>query len=48
MDSDLERAREALSFIPADCDRETWLKVAMAFNEAGGSFEDFDAWSQQR
>ena len=46
MNSEIERAREALFAIPADCDRGTWLKVGMAFNEAGGSFEDFHDWSQ--
>lgn len=45
--NDVERAREALNAIPADCDRSTWIKLGMAFNEAGGSFEDFHDWSQQ-
>jgi len=44
----LEDAEAALRFISADCDRETWVRMAMAlkseFGEAG--FDVWDFWSQ--
>ena len=46
MDNDVDRARDALFTIPADCDRSIWLQLGMAFKEAGGSFDDFHDWSQ--
>jgi len=45
---DYERARGALSFIPAD-DRDTWLKMAMALKSELGDqgFDLWDTWSKQ-
>lgn len=43
----LDRARDALFAIPADCDRTTWVKMGMAFHAAGGGLDDFDRWSSQ-
>lgn len=45
--SDIQRAISALHTIPADCDRDTWIKVGMASKEAGIGFEAFDLWSAQ-
>lgn len=45
--SDLDRARSALQFIPADLPRDQWLKAGMSFHAAGGGFDDFDQWSAQ-
>ena len=42
---DLERAKLALSAIPPDLPRPEWVKVGMAAQAAGLSFEDFDSWS---
>ena len=44
-----ELARDALHCIPADVDRETWVRLAMALKTELGSegFELWDAWSQQ-
>ena len=42
-----QKALDALHFIPADTDRDTWVKAGMAAKAAGLSFEDFDAWSAQ-
>lgn len=41
------RALDALHSIPADTDRDTWIRAGMAAKAAGLSFEDFDAWSAQ-
>ena len=38
-------ARDALQVLDPDCDRELWVKVAMAAKEAGLDLADFDAWS---
>ncbi|NQW84583.1 MAG: AAA family ATPase, partial [Alcaligenaceae bacterium] len=46
MDS-LERTRDALNSIPSDLPRDDWVKAGMAFQAAGGSFDDFDRWSAQ-
>lgn len=48
MRNDVDRIREAVSFVPPD-DRETWLKMGMAIkSEIGDSgFDVWDAWSQQ-
>ena len=43
--NDLDRARDALYSIPADLPREEWVKLGMAFQDAGGGFDDFDRWS---
>ncbi len=37
--------KEALYVLSPDCDREQWVRIAMAFKAAGGDFETFDAWS---
>jgi len=42
-----DRARDALYALPADCDRPTWVKIGMAFHAAGGSRDDWEAWSAQ-
>jgi len=44
----VELARDALSYIPADCDRTQWIKIGGALrHEFGGvGFDLFDAWSQ--
>jgi len=41
----LERARDALQFIPPDLPRAEWVAVGMAANAAGLTFDDFNAWS---
>lgn len=38
-------ALDALHFIPAETDRDSWVKAGMAAHAAGLSFDDFDAWS---
>ncbi len=43
--SDTKKAIDALYAIPPDCDRETWVKVAMGFHAAGGDFDTFNEWS---
>ncbi len=45
--NDLDRARGALQFIPANLPRDQWLKAGMGFHAAGGGFDDFDQWSAQ-
>ena len=45
--NDIARAVDALCAIPSDLPREQWVKAGMGFHAAGGSFEDFDAWSAQ-
>lgn len=42
---DTERARSALWGIDPECDREKWVKVAMAAKAAGLAGDDFDQWS---
>ncbi len=42
-----DRLLSALRAIPADCDRDTWIKVGMAAKSEGLSFEDFDNWSSK-
>ncbi len=42
---DLDRARDALQFIPPDLPRDEWVRVGMAAQAAGLGFDDFDAWS---
>jgi len=43
--SEIDRAREALFWIPSDCDRDTWVKLGMAAKDAGLPFGDFHEWS---
>ena len=38
-------AIEALQSIPADIDRDEWVRVGMSAHAAGLTYEDFDAWS---
>ena len=45
--NDMERAIDALYAIPANLPRHQWVKAAMGFHGAGGSFEVFDKWSAQ-
>jgi putative DNA primase/helicase len=45
MDSETDRARDALSFIPSDCSRDEWVRRGMAAKAAGLDFEDFHKWS---
>lgn len=42
---DIGRAADALQFIPADLPHDEWIKVGMAAQAAGLSFDEFDAWS---
>lgn len=42
-----EKANSALLAIPTPTDRETWLKIGMAFKDAGGEFETWDEWSKR-
>ena len=42
---DLDRARDALQFIPPDLPRDEWVTVGMAAQAAGLQFDDFNAWS---
>lgn len=44
-----ELVRAALGCIPPNCDRETWVRVAMAVKAefAASGFDLWDAWSQQ-
>ncbi len=48
MMTDLDRIRDALSFVPPD-DRDTWLRMGMAIKSEVGDtgFDLWDAWSQQ-
>jgi putative DNA primase/helicase len=43
--NEIDRAREALFSIPPDCDRDTWVKLLMAANDAGLDFETVNDWS---
>lgn len=45
MSSDLERALDALHFIPPDLPREEWVKAGMAAHAAGLDFDAFNDWS---
>jgi putative DNA primase/helicase len=47
MQSEIERAMNALNAIPSDLPRDEWVKVGMAFHAARGNFEEFDSWSAQ-
>ncbi|GAB2877711.1 DUF927 domain-containing protein [Paraburkholderia jirisanensis] len=44
-----QRIQAALSFIPPDIDRDTWVRIAMAIKSELGNhgFEIFDAWSSE-
>ena len=45
MSRELERARDALHYIPPDLPRDEWVRVGMGAHAAGLSFDDFDSWS---
>lgn len=45
--TDTAKAIEALHAIPADCDRDTWVRAGMAAQAAGIDFDTFDRWSAQ-
>jgi putative DNA primase/helicase len=40
-----DRALSALHALDPECDRESWVKLAMASQAAGLDLEDFDRWS---
>ena len=42
---DLDRARDALAYIPPDAPRADWVRVGMAAHAAGLVFDDFNNWS---
>lgn len=44
---DAARAIDALHAIPPDLPRDEWVRVGMAAQAAGVSFDDFDAWSAE-
>lgn len=39
------RAVSALSVLDPDVNRDEWVRIGMAFQAAGGEWEDFDGWS---
>ena len=41
-----EKAQSALLAIQTLDDRDTWLKITMAYKEAGGDFDTWDTWSR--
>lgn len=43
---DPEIARSALHALDPGCNRETWIRIAMAVKAAGLPFEDFHSWSE--
>ncbi|MFZ2300753.1 MAG: AAA family ATPase [Gallionella sp.] len=43
--TDTERAADALNYLDAGCDRESWVRTAMAAKSAGLDLADFDRWS---
>lgn len=45
--NEVDRARSALWAIPADTPHDEWVKIGMAAQAAGLTFEDFDQWSAQ-
>jgi len=47
MAADIDRAMDALFSIPADIDRETWVKVLMAAKAAGVDRDTCETWSAQ-
>lgn len=44
--NDTDRARSALQAIDPGCQRTEWATIGMAFKDAGGSLDDFIAWSE--
>lgn len=45
MVNDLDRAHDALHFLDAGCDRDTWHKIGRGAIAAGVPLEEIDAWS---
>lgn len=45
MRSEIDRASDALHFLDAGCDRETWHKIGRAAIAAGLTIDDLDTWS---
>jgi hypothetical protein len=43
--NDIDRARDALHFLDAGCDRETWHTIGRAGVAAGLTVDDLDTWS---
>ena len=43
--SEIDRARDALPFLDAGCDRESWVRAGMSAKSAGLDFDDFNNWS---
>ena len=43
--NDLDRAHDALHFLDAGCDRETWQRIGRAAIAAGVTVDALDAWS---
>ncbi len=43
---DTDRAREALQWVDAGCDRTEWARIGMAAKDAGLDVDDFIAWSR--
>lgn len=43
---DPQTVRDALNAIHPGCDRETWVKIAMAVKASNLDFEDFASWSE--
>ncbi len=44
--NDLDRAADALNYLPAGCPRDEWVRAGMGAKAAGLGFEDFHTWSQ--
>lgn len=42
-----DKANSALLAIPTPADRDTWLKITMAYKAEGGNFETWDEWSKR-
>ena len=43
--NNLDRAHDALHFLDAGCDRDTWHKIGRAAIAAGVTVDALDAWS---
>ena len=47
MANDLDRARDALQACDPSCNRDEWVRLAMAAKSAGIDLDTFDTWSAQ-
>lgn len=45
MPNEIDRARDALFYLDAGCNREDWVRVGMAAKASGLLFDDFHSWS---